>query len=133
MFPGVNPKQLGHMMKKMGIHQEEIDSTEVIIRTSEGDILIKNPKVTKVNMMGQTTYQVVGEETKAITQVTGRCFKRIRTGSFRRFFRGYCKGNTSAEKAVNSRFKPSNHIIFKYTRPLPILLWIRLFSLGGVL
>ncbi len=70
MFPGVNPKQLGQMMKKMGVHQEEIESTEVIIRTKGGDILIKDPKVTKVNMMGQTTYQVVGEETKAITQVT---------------------------------------------------------------
>ena len=70
MFPGVNPKQLEQMMKKMGVHQEEIESSEVIIRTGEGDILIKNPKVTKVNMMGQTTYQIVGEETKAITQVT---------------------------------------------------------------
>jgi len=70
MIPGINPKQMQQMMKKMGMQQEEIDATEVIIRTTEGDIIIKNPKVSKVNMMGQTTYQVVGEEEKATTEVT---------------------------------------------------------------
>ena len=61
-IPGVNPKQLHQMMKKMGMNQEEIKATEVIIRTPKGDIIIKDPQVSKVNMMGQTTYQVVGEE-----------------------------------------------------------------------
>ena len=69
MIPGINPKQMQQMMKKMGIQQEEIDATEVIIRTTEGDIIIKNPKVSKVNMMGQTTYQVVGEEEKAYSEI----------------------------------------------------------------
>ena len=70
MFPGVNPKDMQKMMKKMGIKQDELDAKEVIIRTSEGDIIIKNPKVSKVDMMGQTTYQVVGEEEKATTEIT---------------------------------------------------------------
>jgi len=65
MFPGVNPKDMQKMMKKMGMEQQEIPAKEVIIRTEEGDIIIKNPQVSKVNMMGQTTYQVVGEETEA--------------------------------------------------------------------
>lgn len=70
MFPGVNPKDMQKMMKKMGVQQNEIPATEVIIRTTEGDIIIKNPQVSKVNMMGQTTYQVVGEEEKARTEIT---------------------------------------------------------------
>ncbi len=70
MIPGINPKQLNQMMKKMGMQQEEIAATEVIIRTKEGDIIIKNPKVSKVNMMGQITYQVVGEEEQAGTEVS---------------------------------------------------------------
>jgi len=69
MLPGINPRQLNQMMKKMGMHQEEIDAVEVIIRTTEGDIIIKDPQVSKVNMMGQVTYQVTGEEGKPEIQI----------------------------------------------------------------
>ncbi len=61
MFPGLNPKDLQKAMKKMGIKQEEIDATEVIIKTASKDLIIKNPKVVKVNMMGQESLQVTGE------------------------------------------------------------------------
>lgn len=70
MIPGINQKQIAQMMKKMGMQQEEIDAKEVIIRTKEGDILIKDPKVSKVNVMGQITYQVVGEEEKAKSEIS---------------------------------------------------------------
>ena len=69
MFPGVNPKDMQKMMKKMGMEQEDIPAKEVIIRTTEGDIIIKNPKVSKVNMMGQTTYQVVGDEEEVSSSI----------------------------------------------------------------
>lgn len=49
-------------MKKMGIKQEEIDAEEVIIRTKEKEIVIRNPSVSKVNMAGQETYQISGNE-----------------------------------------------------------------------
>ena len=62
MFPGMNPRKMNQMMKKMGIQQVEIDATEVIIKTPEKEIVIQSPSVSKVNMMGQQTYQVVGEE-----------------------------------------------------------------------
>lgn len=62
MIPGMNPRKMNQMMKKMGISQNEIDATEVIIKTPEKEIVITNPSVSKVNMMGQQTYQVVGEE-----------------------------------------------------------------------
>jgi nascent polypeptide-associated complex subunit alpha len=70
MIPGMNPKQLQKMMSKMGMQQEEISATEVIIRTKQGDIIIKHPQVSKVKMMGQTTYQVVGEETEASASIS---------------------------------------------------------------
>ena len=64
MIPGMNPRQMRMAMKKLGIQQQEIDAKEVIIRLEDKEIVISNPSVTKVNMMGQDTYQVVGEESE---------------------------------------------------------------------
>ncbi len=50
------------MMRRMGIAQQEIDATQVIIRTPSKTIYIDNPSVSRVNAMGQITYQVVGAE-----------------------------------------------------------------------
>ena len=49
------------MARKMGIQSVEIPAEEVIIRTSDKEIVIRNPQVSKVNMMGQETFQVIGE------------------------------------------------------------------------
>ena len=49
-------------MQKMGIQQEELEAEEVIIRLKDKDIVISNPQVARVNMMGQKSYQVSGEE-----------------------------------------------------------------------
>ena len=48
------------VMKQMGIQQVEIPAQEVIIRTRDKDIIISNPSVSKVNMMGQETFQIMG-------------------------------------------------------------------------
>ncbi len=61
MIPGMNPRDVQRAMKRMGIKQEEIDATEVIIKTSDKEIIIQNPQVSKVNMMGQETFQVIGK------------------------------------------------------------------------
>ena len=61
MFPGMNPKDLQKAMKKLGIKQEEIDATEVIIKCPDKDLIIRNPQVSKVNAMGQETIQIVGD------------------------------------------------------------------------
>jgi len=60
MIPGLNSREAKAMMRKMGIKQEEIDAEIVIIKTSDKDLVIKNPQVSKVNMMGQETFQIVG-------------------------------------------------------------------------
>lgn len=62
MIPGMNPRQMKQAMKRMGIQQQDIDAKEVIIRLEDKEIVISNPQVSKVNMMGQDTYQIVGEE-----------------------------------------------------------------------
>lgn len=61
MFPKLNPKQLEKAMKKMGVKQEEIDATEVIIKTADKELIIRNPQVAKVNMMGQESLQISGD------------------------------------------------------------------------
>jgi nascent polypeptide-associated complex subunit alpha len=60
MFPGINPKKMQKMMNQMGMKQEEIQATEVIIKGPK-EIIIKNPQVMKVDMMGQETFQISGE------------------------------------------------------------------------
>ena len=61
MFPGLNPKKMQAMMKQMGINQEEISANRVIIEKPDGNIIINNPSVVKINMQGQETFQIGGE------------------------------------------------------------------------
>ncbi len=60
MFPGVNPRQMQQMMKKMGIQQVDIPAVKVIIQTEDKEYVFDHPSVAKVNLMGQETYQIVG-------------------------------------------------------------------------
>lgn len=62
MFPGMNSKQMQQAMKRFGIKQTEIEAEEVIIKCKDKEIIIKNPSVSKVDMMGQNTFQISGEE-----------------------------------------------------------------------
>lgn len=68
MIPGMDPRAMQQAMKKMGIKQIEIPAHEVIIRAEGKDIIIKNPQVSKIDMMGQISWQIVGE---AIEQISG--------------------------------------------------------------
>jgi nascent polypeptide-associated complex subunit alpha len=61
MIPGMNPKKVQQMMKQMGIQQQDVPATEVIIRTEDKELVISNPSVQKVNMMGQINFQISGE------------------------------------------------------------------------
>ena len=60
MFPGMNKRGIEAAMKKMGIKQHNIDASEVIIKTPEKDIIISEPQVARVEMMGQETFQISG-------------------------------------------------------------------------
>ena len=62
MFGGLNPKKMQAMMKQMGMAQEEIDASRVIIEKNDNTkTIIENPSVTKIKMQGQETFQIVGE------------------------------------------------------------------------
>ncbi len=54
----LDPRKMKQLMKQMDM--EEMDASEVVIKTSKGNIVISSPKVTKMNMMGQESYQVIG-------------------------------------------------------------------------
>ena len=65
MLPGLggfDPKKMNALMKQMGISQDEIPASKVIIETSENKrIIIENPSVTKINMQGHDSFQVIGD------------------------------------------------------------------------
>ena len=64
MMPGgrMNPRQMKQAMRKMGIKNEEMrDVTEVIIRTSREEIVIRNPSVNIMEVQGSKTYQISGD------------------------------------------------------------------------
>ena len=61
MMPKLDPKKMQAIMKQMGLSQEEIDADRVVIEQPDGDIIIENPQVIKVNMSGQENFQISGE------------------------------------------------------------------------
>ncbi|WNY26580.1 nascent polypeptide-associated complex protein [Methanolapillus ohkumae] len=69
MFPGMgrgmNPKKMQGMMKQLGIDMVEIENAEqVIIKTTDGDIIIENPSVSIMRAQGVDTYQINGNVKK---------------------------------------------------------------------
>jgi nascent polypeptide-associated complex subunit alpha len=61
MMPGINPKKMQAMMKQMGMSQEEIDASRVIIECEDRKIIIDEPSVVKINMQGQENFQISGD------------------------------------------------------------------------
>ena len=57
----MNPRKMKQMMEQMGIDFDELDAQEVIIRTSDEDLVFTDADVTRMDAQGQQTYQVVGE------------------------------------------------------------------------
>jgi len=60
---GVNPRQMQQAMKKMGMKQTDLKNViEVVIRTKDNDIFIRNAEVTCIEMQGGKSYQIAGTE-----------------------------------------------------------------------
>lgn len=73
MIPGVDPRQMKQMMRQMGMSQEELDASEIIIRTKSGkELIFSNPSVQKIKMQGQETFQISGPyvESEPQAQIT---------------------------------------------------------------
>ena len=66
----MNPKKMQAVMKQMGMSQEEIPASRVIIeKTDDSKIIIENPSVTKIKMQGQETFQIAGEISEESSEV----------------------------------------------------------------
>lgn len=62
MIPGVNPKQMKAMMKKLGMKMEQFEDVErVIVYTKKGNYIFENAEVVSTTMQGATTYQLSGD------------------------------------------------------------------------
>lgn len=58
------------MMRQMGMSQEEIEATQVIVKTKDGKQLIfDNPSIQKITMQGNTTFQLSGSYTQKVESV----------------------------------------------------------------
>mgnify|MGYP001591408399 CR=1 FL=1 len=60
MIPGMNKRAIEAAMRKMGVWQEELDAEAVLIKLKDKELIIKNPSVARVEMMGQETFQISG-------------------------------------------------------------------------
>lgn len=59
---GLDPKKMQAMMKQMGISQEEIPASKVIIEKPDSSkLIIESPSVIKIKMQGQESFQITGE------------------------------------------------------------------------
>lgn len=56
----MNPRQMQQMMRQMGVQQVDIDAVRVIIECPDKRIVIDEPQVARVTMMGQQTWQISG-------------------------------------------------------------------------
>lgn len=72
MLPGMNPRDLAKAMKRLGIQQEELEAHEVIIKLADKELVFSDPHVSKVNAMGQVSFQITGtpEERPKETPIT---------------------------------------------------------------
>ena len=57
----MNPKQMGSLMKQMGIKTVEVDAKRVVVEKNDGTKLVVDPaQVTIIDMQGQKMLQVAG-------------------------------------------------------------------------
>ncbi len=69
-MPNLNSRAVQQMMKRMGIQQQPLDCKQVIFVLDGKRLIINEPSVVVVNLMGQKTYQVTGETIEEQDSVT---------------------------------------------------------------
>jgi nascent polypeptide-associated complex subunit alpha len=60
MLPGLDPKKMQDMLKKLGMKMDNIPAKQVIIKADSGDITIDEPEVIKTTMKDQIVFQISG-------------------------------------------------------------------------
>ena len=85
----LDPKKMQAVMKQMGMSQQEIPASKVIIeKTDDTKLIIENPSVMKIKMQGQESFQITGDareensisenDIKIIVEKTGCTEKQAR-------------------------------------------------------
>ncbi len=64
----LNPRHMQKMMKQMGMQATEMEAEEVVIKLRDRSIVISEPQVTRVNVMGQDTFQVMGKVSETASE-----------------------------------------------------------------
>ncbi len=81
MMPNMDPKAMKSMLAKMGIKTEEMDATKVTIESSDKNVIIDNPQVTKISAQGSVSFQITGEireeEKKVSIEITDDDVKTV--------------------------------------------------------
>jgi len=63
MLRRVSPREAKRMMQRMGLNMSPMaDVQEVILRTREKEIIIRDPEVAVLDLHGQRIFQIVGGE-----------------------------------------------------------------------
>ena len=75
----MDPKKMQQMMKQMGIAQENINASRVIIEKDDGKIVIENPSVVKIKVQGQDSFQISGDvkEESKIEEISEQDIKTV--------------------------------------------------------
>ncbi|MFH0835471.1 MAG: nascent polypeptide-associated complex protein [Candidatus Micrarchaeota archaeon] len=61
MLPKMDPRQMAKLMSQMGIKNESVEATRVIIEKADGSKIVVEPaSVTAIDMQGQKSFQVAG-------------------------------------------------------------------------
>lgn len=68
MMPNMDPRTMRNLMAKMGIKSSEISAVRVIIETSDKNIVIESPQVTKIEAQGTVSFQIMGEVSETAKQ-----------------------------------------------------------------
>ncbi len=77
MIGGINPKQMQAMMKQLGMKNEEIPASRVIIECEDKNIIIDNPGVIKVTMQGQVQFQISGDISEEEKEISEEDIKQV--------------------------------------------------------
>ena len=56
----IDPRMMKQAMKRMGIKQDDLDATQVIIKLQDKQLVFDNPEVSKVDMAGNVSFQLSG-------------------------------------------------------------------------
>ena len=64
---GMDNRQTRRMLEKMGMNLEEVPNVEeVIIKTKERDLIIKEPQVSQIKSKAMNMFQIIGNDTEEI-------------------------------------------------------------------